>query len=166
MFSGLNPLIAAISALLPGIIVGYLLRLLIVSRRTRGAESKAQQLVSEAKSKSQDILIEAKNQAESLIYVAEKSLRESGDKVPAEVKQGVEAAAAALKGVKDKDDAEAIRARTGELSRELQKIGEAVYKGTNAGPSPDPAPAPEKNHSTHEPDPGSAPADGGGAPSA
>ncbi len=71
--------------------------------------------------------VEARNQAESLVYLAEKSLRESGEKVEAGVKESVQKNIDALKAVKDGDDLPAIQSATQELSKELQKIGEAMY---------------------------------------
>jgi ribonuclease Y len=76
MFSSLNPLIAAISALLPGIIIGYLLRQFIVSRRTSQAESRAQTLLTDSKSKAQDILLEAKNKALKILEDSKKEEKE------------------------------------------------------------------------------------------
>src|SRR3989344_4930358 len=76
MLSGLNPLIAAISALLPGMVIGYLIRQVIVSRRTSLAESKAQQLLADSKSKAQDIVLDAKNQAIKLLEDAKKEEKE------------------------------------------------------------------------------------------
>ena len=78
--------------------------------------------------------IETKNQAESLIYVAEKSLRDAGDKVPADLKEAVNQKIAKVKEAKEKDDAEAITQATQELSNELQKIGEMMYKENKSGP--------------------------------
>ncbi|KKT81891.1 MAG: ribonuclease Y [Candidatus Yanofskybacteria bacterium RIFCSPHIGHO2_02_FULL_44_12b] len=76
MFSSLNPLIAAVSALLPGLIIGYLVRQLIVSRRISAAESRAESLLNEAKSKSQDILLESKNKAFKVLEDAKKEEKE------------------------------------------------------------------------------------------
>ncbi len=78
-------------------------------------------------------LIDIRNSAESLIYTAEKALKDGGDKVPAEVKAEVETKIAKVKEVKDKDDSQAIKAATDELSIALQKIGEAVYNKPNDG---------------------------------
>ena len=78
--------------------------------------------------------IETKNQAESLIYVAEKSLRDAGDKAPADLKEAVNQKIAKVKEAKEKDDAEAITQATQELSNELQKIGEMMYKENKSGP--------------------------------
>src|SRR3990167_8674329 len=74
-------------------------------------------------------LIEVKNQAEQIIYLAEKSLRDLGDKVSADIKEGVNKKIEALKSVKDGSDAEAIKSKTSELSLEIQKIGQSMGKG-------------------------------------
>jgi molecular chaperone DnaK len=72
--------------------------------------------------------IEVKNMAESMIYTAEKSLRDQGDKVPADIKTDVEAKIAELKQVKDGTDLEATKKATEALSLSLQKIGEEMAK--------------------------------------
>ena len=72
MFSSLSPLIAAISALIPGIIIGYLARHVISSRSASQAESKAQTILADSKAKSQDILLEAKNKAIEILEEAKK----------------------------------------------------------------------------------------------
>lgn len=73
-------------------------------------------------------LIELKNTAESTVYLAEKTLRESGDKVPADVKDAVTQKLEALKALKDSNDAEALKRALSELSQEIQKIGQHLYK--------------------------------------
>lgn len=81
MIPGLSPLIAAISALLPGLVIGYLIRQVIVSKKVSSAESKAQKLLAEAKSQSQDILLEAKNKTLKVFEEAKKEERERRDQV-------------------------------------------------------------------------------------
>ena len=76
-------------------------------------------------------LIETKNQAESLIYVSEKSLREAGDKIAADIRESINKKIEALRQVKDSADAEVIKAAAKELSLELQKIGELLYHKGN-----------------------------------
>lgn len=83
-------------------------------------------------------LIDARNQAESLLYVAEKSLKDAGDKVAEDIKKAVTEKIDALKGVKDAEDVEAIKSKTQELSAELQKIGEALYNPPAGGQTPPP----------------------------
>ena len=72
-------------------------------------------------------LAEARNSADQLVYTSEKSLRDAGDKVPADVKEAVNKKIEALKAVKDGDDLEKIKSVTAELSAEIQKIGASMY---------------------------------------
>ena len=76
--------------------------------------------------------VEAKNQGESLIHSTEKSLKDYGDKVSAEDKTAIENAIAALKGVLEGDDAEAIKEKTNALAEVSMKLGEAMYKASQA----------------------------------
>lgn len=89
-------------------------------------------------------MIETKNQAESLVYVAEKSVREAGDKVPQDLKDAINKKIERVKEVKEKDDAEAMKQATQELSAELQKIGEMMYKENKPGPEAAAGPQPEQ----------------------
>lgn len=73
-------------------------------------------------------LVEIKNTAEMVMYTAEKALKENEEKLPADVKDAVNAKVTALKGVKDGTDGEAIKKATEELSTEMQKIGEVMAK--------------------------------------
>ncbi|MEK7644861.1 MAG: molecular chaperone DnaK [Patescibacteria group bacterium] len=72
--------------------------------------------------------VEAKNVAEQMIYTSEKALKDAGDKVPADVRKGVEDKTADLKQVKDGADLAKIRSATEALSTELSKVGEAMSK--------------------------------------
>ncbi len=76
--------------------------------------------------------VEAKNQGESLIHSTEKSHKEYGDKVSAEDKGAIEAAITDLKGVIDGDDAEVIKEKTSALAEASMKLGEAMYKASQA----------------------------------
>ncbi len=79
---------------------------------------------------------EAKNIAEQMIYTAEKSLKDAGDKVAADIKSDVEAKVADLKKAKDGADVDAIKKATEALSASMQKIGEAMMKNQQAGAQP------------------------------
>ncbi|MEK7567973.1 MAG: molecular chaperone DnaK [Patescibacteria group bacterium] len=80
--------------------------------------------------------IELKNQAEQLIYVAEKSLKDAGDKVSADLKTSIESKIAELK--KNKDSGVGLKEALETLSQELSKIGEAMQKqGENQGQTTD-----------------------------
>ncbi len=80
-------------------------------------------------------LVEVKNQAESMVYLAEKSIRDAGDKLPADIKSGIEVKLTALKAAQAGDDIAAIQKATQEVSAEIQKIGQAFYNKDNGGSS-------------------------------
>jgi molecular chaperone DnaK len=79
--------------------------------------------------------VEMRNQADTLISVAEKTVKDAGDKAKAEDKTSVEEKIKALKEVKDKDDVEAIKKAMDALSEAAQKVGAAMYE---AGKSENP----------------------------
>jgi molecular chaperone DnaK len=84
-------------------------------------------------------LIEVKNQAESLIYLAEKSLKDAGEKVSEEIKKGITEKIEALKKIKDSEDIEALKSASADLSGEIQKIGQTMYNQKQAEtPNADP----------------------------
>ncbi len=93
-----------------------------VERLAREAETHAEE------DRGKKELAESRNQAEALIYTAEKSLREAGDKVPADIKEEINGKIETLKQVMATEDKAAIDVKTAELSNSLQKIGEAMYK--------------------------------------
>jgi len=99
-----------------------------IAKMTKDAEAH----VEEDKKKRE--FVEIRNTADTLVYSAEKSVRDAGDKVSAEIKKNVEDKITALKAIKDGQDAEAIKKASDELSKELQTIGEAMYK---AQPQPE-----------------------------
>jgi len=72
--------------------------------------------------------IEIKNSAESLVYMSEKALKDAGEKVKPEDKKAIGEKIEALKKVKDGSDIDAIKKASQELSTEIQKIGQAMYK--------------------------------------
>ena len=90
----------------------------------------AEHAVEDAKKKE---LIDARNQAESTIYLAEKSMKDAGDKLPADVRTAITEKLEELKKVKEGDDKDAITRALEALSAELQKIGQSFYnKDTQA----------------------------------
>ncbi|MCJ7724247.1 MAG: Hsp70 family protein, partial [Anaerolineales bacterium] len=81
-------------------------------------------------------LIESRNQADNSVYAAEKTLRDLGDKVPAEIKSDVEAAIADVRKSTESDNEEAIRKATESLGQTIQKISASVYQqSTETGTS-------------------------------
>ena len=76
--------------------------------------------------------IEVKNAADTLIYTCEKTLRDGKGKVSDNIVKDVEEKMEALKKVKDSDNIEDIKTKTTELSQSAQKVGEEMYKATQA----------------------------------
>jgi len=72
--------------------------------------------------------VDLRNRADTLVYTAEKSLRDGGDKVPAEIKTDVEAKIKVVKDLLDAEKPEELNKATEELSSSLSKIGESMYK--------------------------------------
>ena len=72
--------------------------------------------------------IETRNAADSLAYTAEKTLRDYGDKIPADVKQEIEGKIAAVKSALQGKDVNSIRSAMQDLSQAMQKIGASVYQ--------------------------------------
>jgi molecular chaperone DnaK len=77
--------------------------------------------------------VETRNAADSLAYTAEKTVREHGDKLPADVKQEIESKTAALRSALQSQDVSGIKSAMQSLSDTIQKAGSAVY-GQQPGP--------------------------------
>lgn len=73
-------------------------------------------------------LIEAKNMADSLIYTTEKSLKDAGDKVKKEDKDGILKLVEELKKANEGEDLDAIKKVYDQLGEAVQKIGGAMYE--------------------------------------
>ncbi len=72
--------------------------------------------------------ITARNMADNLLFTSEKSLKDAGDKVPAELKTEIEEKMKALKDILESGSKEEIDSKSSELSTSLQKIGEHMSK--------------------------------------
>jgi len=81
-------------------------------------------------------LADVRNQAESLIWQTEKSLRELGDKVPADLKSKLEEKIKTLKETKDREDINAIKQASQDLAMSLQEIGKEMYEKKEGGEEP------------------------------
>lgn len=79
-------------------------------------------------------MVDARNASEQLVHVAEKALADAGDKIPSDVRGGVEAKINDVKTAQSGTDLESLKKTSDELSKEMQKIGEAMQKAsqTNA----------------------------------
>ncbi len=76
--------------------------------------------------------IEERNRADSLAYQAEKIVRESGDKLPAELKTEVEEKTKALQDALKANDMAAVRESQTALQDALNRAGQAVYTAAQA----------------------------------
>ena len=94
--------------------------------------------------------IEARNKADNMLYVAEKTVKDAGDKAKAEDKTAVEEKSKALKEILDSGSKEDLETKTSELSDAVQKIGAAMYQGQQGGQTP-PDGAPVDGQAKDEP---------------
>ncbi|MGW5735707.1 MULTISPECIES: molecular chaperone DnaK [Streptomyces] len=78
---------------------------------------------------------ETRNQAEQLVYQTERFLRENEERIPADTRTEVEAAAKEVKDLlKDKaDDTAALRAGAEKLAAVSQRMGQAMYAAAGEG---------------------------------
>ena len=97
-----------------------------VEKMTKEAEAHAE----EDRKKKEGI--EIKNQADTLVYTAERSLKEAGDKISAEVRTDVEQKLNDLKSVIQTASPEDLKPKMEALSEALQKVGAAMYQSSSA----------------------------------
>ena len=72
--------------------------------------------------------VDVKNQADSLVFQVEKNINEHGDKISAEDKSKIESDLKDLKEAIEKNDLEAMKQKTQDLTQSSMKMGEAMYK--------------------------------------
>jgi len=128
-----------------------------VDRMVKDAEANAAE---DAKRKEE---IEVRNNCDSLVNATEQTLRELGDKVPADSKQAAEDAIAEAKKALEGEDIEAIKAAQTKLQDAGYKLAEVVYSSGAAAGAPgaegfDPAAAAAAAAAAQQ---GAAPADDG-----
>lgn len=97
-----------------------------IEKMVRDAEANA-----EADKKRRE-LVEARNQAESLIHSTRKSLEEHGDKADASTVEAIELAIGALEDALKTEDAGKIKGGIHNLTDAAMKLGEAIYKASQA----------------------------------
>ena len=95
-----------------------------IDNMVKDAESHAE----EDKKKKESI--EARNQADALVYSTEKSMKEHGEKLPAEDKDKIEEAVKELKEIlsNEKATSEEINSKVEPLNTAAMKLGEMMYK--------------------------------------
>ena len=77
-------------------------------------------------------MAEARNGADALVHSTKKSLEEYGDKVSADEKAGIEAAIKELEEAVQSGSKDEIEAKTEQLGKAAQKLGEAMYADMQA----------------------------------
>lgn len=110
-----------------------------IERMKEEAEKNAE------KDKEEKEKIEVRNKADNMIYVAEKSLKDAGDKAPKDVKEEVEKKIKALKESLDKGTKEELEEKTRDLSDALTKIGQNMYGKSQEQPTGAKAPPSDKS---------------------
>lgn len=99
-----------------------------IERMVQEAEQNAED------DKSKRELVEVRNSADGLVHSSEKNLVDYGDKVPEEDKTAIETAISELKSALENEDAdvEDIKTKTETLTEAAMKLGEAMYKESQA----------------------------------
>ena len=106
-----------------------------VDRMVKDAESHAEE------DKRQKEEVEARNQTDSLCYSTEQTLKDLGDKVPADVKSEAEAAIADAKKVLEGSDVDAIKQAGEKLQEVAYKLAQMVYADAQQASAGGDAPA-------------------------
>jgi molecular chaperone DnaK len=102
-----------------------------VNRMVREAELHAE----EDRQRKEEI--DTRNHADNLAYSTEKTLREAGDRIPADIRAEAEGKVAAVRSALQSGDVRQIKQAAGELEAVMQRIGQAVYSQTGAGTQQD-----------------------------
>ncbi|MFA5611981.1 MAG: molecular chaperone DnaK [Anaerolineaceae bacterium] len=97
-------------------------------------------------------LIEARNTADNAVYTAVKTLRDLGEKVPAEVKAKVDDATAKVRSVREQEDTSVINNVVEELMKVLQEVGQAAYSEQPETEENDEPSSEEEGASPQDPD--------------
>ena len=96
------------------------------------SEDEINKMVADAEANAEDDkkrveLVQACNTAEAMVHSVKKSLAEHGDKVEPDEKTKIEEAVKELEAVMSGEDKDAIEAKTDNLMKASQKLGEKVY---------------------------------------
>jgi molecular chaperone DnaK len=75
-------------------------------------------------------LAEAINSADNAVYAAEKALRETGDRVTAEMRSAVQTKVQAARLAMEGDDLETLKSSTNNLLEGIQQLGTKIHKQT------------------------------------
>jgi molecular chaperone DnaK len=108
-----------------------------ISGSTALSDDEVDRMVKDAESHAEEDLrvkeeAEARNTADTLVYATEKTVKDLGDKVPADTKTAVEAALADVKSALEGGDVDTIRSATEKLQESSYKLAEIVYADAQA----------------------------------
>jgi molecular chaperone DnaK len=112
------------------------------------SKDEVEKLVREAQSHAEEDRrrkesVEARNQADTLVYQTEKALRDAGEKVPADVRNEVEAKIKDVKSALEGQDVGRINTAAQALAQSAQKIGQYMYQQAPTGQPSEGAPTGE-----------------------
>ncbi|MEW6713176.1 MAG: Hsp70 family protein, partial [Candidatus Riflebacteria bacterium] len=95
--------------------------------------------------------IDVRNEGESLVYQTEKTIKELGDKVPADLKNNLEEKIGNLKKALESKDTDNIKKNVEDLKTYAQKLGEHIYQHAGAQQAgPQASAGPEQAKSANE----------------
>lgn len=98
-----------------------------INKMVREAEANS------AEDKKKKELVEAKNRADNLIYQTEKSLKDYGDKAPADMKGKITGQIEALKKTMESDNIDEIKKGTDDLEKSVGELSTHMYQQSSAG---------------------------------
>ncbi len=103
-----------------------------ITASTNLSENDVERMVKEARTHEAEDkrlreLIAARNEADSLVYQTEKTLKELGDKIPADERSKIEKKMEALRKAKDGDDLDAIKKLSNDLQNAFHAISQQLY---------------------------------------
>jgi molecular chaperone DnaK len=87
--------------------------------------------------------VEQRNQSDNMAYTAEKTLRDLGDKAPAEVKADIEGKIKAVREALKGSNVSEMQRRSQELSQALEKLGASMYQQPGGAGAPPPPGGPQ-----------------------
>ena len=86
--------------------------------------------------------VEVRNTADNMAYMAEKTLRDNKDKVPADLNGEIEGKVAAVREAMKGSNIDAIKQASQTLNEAMQKVGTEIYKQQHQQPPPPPGSQP------------------------
>jgi molecular chaperone DnaK len=100
-----------------------------VDRMVRDAESHAE----DDRRRREEV--EVRNEADNASYTAEKTLRDLGDRIPADLKSDVDSKIAEVRAALGTDDIERMRSAKDALQQAMYKVSEQIYAAGSGGAS-------------------------------